>query len=259
MDTAGLTRICLLLVFSICACVVRGSPIGTSDINCVAGSNQHVGAVDEGYTGDVEVVKGITEGSGVKLVPYIFPKHLEFLELSFTLGDTNATVRTKTPLDADILADTDSTLYYSVMCDGPIKYNNTRKLKINDLNDHSPKFTQNPYSKTVSETQSVDSEVLRVTAVDADSTIENNLVTYSMEPTSEDFVLTNSGALILKRRLNFNVVQEYNFNVTAKVGENIYTQHLLMEWTDVLTLRTLQRLGITTKFFLSLLLTISSW
>lgn len=30
------------------------------------------------------------------------------------------------------------------------------------------------------QTQSVDSEVLRVTAVDADSTIENNLVTYSM-------------------------------------------------------------------------------
>lgn len=58
-----------------------------------------------GAAGDVEVVKGITEGSGVKLVPYIFPKHLEFLELSFTLGDTNATVRTKTPLDADILAD----------------------------------------------------------------------------------------------------------------------------------------------------------
>lgn len=72
---------------------------------------------------------------------------------------------------------------------------------------------------------------------------------FHKEPTSEDFVLTNSGALILKRRLNFNVVQEYNFNVTAKVGENIYTQHLLMEWTDVLTLRTLQRLGITTKFF----------
>ena len=51
------------------------------------------------------MVTGITAGSGVKLVPNIFDKHLEYLELSFTLGDTSATVRTKKPLDADTLTD----------------------------------------------------------------------------------------------------------------------------------------------------------
>ncbi|XP_074485330.1 protocadherin Fat 4 isoform X2 [Sebastes fasciatus] len=215
MDTGGLIRTGLL-VFSICVCVVTGSPIGNSIINCAQDNNQRVGAVDEGYTGDVEVVSGIT--AGVKLVPHIFQTHLEFLELSFTLGDTIATVRTKKPLDADVLANSDSTLYYSVMCDsaGLPKYNNTRTLKINDLNDHSPIFTQEIYTTSVSEIHNMDSEVLRVTAVDGDSTAANNRVSYSIAPTSEDFTVTNSGAFMLKRRLNYNLVQKYNFLVTAR-------------------------------------------
>ncbi|XP_051241011.1 protein dachsous isoform X1 [Dicentrarchus labrax] len=216
MDAGGSIRPCLLLVISVCVCVVTGSPIGTSDINCAGSSNKDLGAVDEGYTGDVELVNGITSGSNVKLVPYIFATHLEFLELSFTLGETSATVRTKKPLDADALIGSDRTLYYSVMCDGPIKHNNTRTLKINDLNDHSPVFSQKVYSTEVSEAVSVDSEVLRVTAVDGDSTPENNQLTYSFAPASEYFTLTNSGAFILKRRLNYNVVKSFNFIVMAR-------------------------------------------
>nr|XP_033478927.1 protocadherin Fat 4 [Epinephelus lanceolatus] len=216
MDTGGLTRSGLLLVFSICVCVVTGTSIGTSTINCAAGSSQYVGAVDEGYTGNVEVVSGITAGSNVKLVSYIFPEHLQYLELSFTIGDTSATVRTKKPLDADTLVGSDRILYYSVMCDGAIKYNNTRTLLINDLNDHSPVFEQEVYNTSVSEAREVNSEVLRVTAVDGDSTSANNQVTYSIAPTSEDFIVTNSGAFILKRRLNYNVVRNYNFIVTAQ-------------------------------------------
>ena len=50
------------------------------------------------------MVNGIEAGSNVKLVFYLFSVHLEFLELSFTLGDTSATIRTKKPLDADALA-----------------------------------------------------------------------------------------------------------------------------------------------------------
>nr|XP_046231654.1 cadherin-23 isoform X2 [Scatophagus argus] len=214
MDACRWIRPGLLLVFSLC--VVSGNPLGTTVINCNGGSSQELGQVDEGFTGDVELLTGIAAGSDVKLVPYIFPSHLEFLELTFTLGETSATVRTKKPLDADILASSDRTLYYSVMCNGVIKYNNTRTLKINDLNDNSPEFSQELYSTTVSEAEPLDSEVIRVTAVDQDSTTGNNRVTYSFAPASEDFMLTNSGAFILKRRLNYNLVQQYNFIVTAK-------------------------------------------
>ncbi|KAK1886066.1 Protocadherin Fat 4 [Dissostichus eleginoides] len=154
MDTVGLIRTGPLLIFSIFVCVITGSPLG-----------------------DVEVFTGIAPGSNVKLVNNIFNSHLEFLELIFTLGETNATVRTKKPLDADLLALSDSTLYYSVMCDGPVKYNNSR----------NPVFEKKTYTTDVSEA-----------------------------PTSEDFSLLNSGAFILKRRLNYNLVQKYNFLVTAR-------------------------------------------
>ncbi|XP_034543326.1 cadherin-23-like [Notolabrus celidotus] len=216
METGGLTRNGLLVVFSICLGVISGTPIGTSVINCNGGSNGDVGVVDEGYEGDVELFTGITAGSGVQLVPHIFDEHLEYLELSFTLGDTSATVRTKKPLDADTLTGSDRTLYYNVRCDGVIKYDNLRELKLNDLNDNGPVFDQNHYSTNVSETTQLDTEVLRVTAEDADSTSTNNRLTYSFTPASEDFTLTNSGAFILKRRLNYNLVQQYNFVVTAQ-------------------------------------------
>ncbi|KAL3066367.1 hypothetical protein OYC64_016342 [Pagothenia borchgrevinki] len=216
MDTVGLIRTGPLLIFSICVGVITGSPLATSVINCAGDTDTLVGTVDEGYTGDVEVFTGITAGSNVKLVPKIFDNHLEFLELSFTLGETSATVRTKKPLDADLLATSDSTLYYSVMCDGPVKYNNSRTVKITDINDHSPVFEHKTYTNDVSEIEVVDSMVVQVTATDGDSTTANNLVTYSYAPTSEDFSLLSSGAFILKRRLNYNLVQNYNFLVTAR-------------------------------------------
>lgn len=50
----------------------------------------------------MELVTGIPPGTSIKLKSYLFD-HLEFLELSFSVGDTAATVRTKKPLDADIL------------------------------------------------------------------------------------------------------------------------------------------------------------
>ncbi|XP_044201151.1 protocadherin Fat 4-like [Thunnus albacares] len=187
---------------------------GNTTINCNGGGNLHVGAVDEGYSGDVELVNDITEGA--KLVPYSFPEHLQFLELSFTPGETSATVRTKKPLDADADILRGSTLFYSIMCDGLVKYNNTRTLKINDLNDNAPIFKQKVYRKSVSEIHPVDTEVLQVTAEDADNTAANNRVTYSIEPASEDFEVINSGAFILKRRLNYNLVQKYSFTVKAK-------------------------------------------
>ena len=64
------------------------------------------------------MVNGIAAGRGVKLVPYMFDKHLEYLELSFMIGDTSVTIRTKKPLDADTLTDVsyDNMLTANVFC-----------------------------------------------------------------------------------------------------------------------------------------------
>ena len=44
---------------------------------------------------------------------------------------------------------------------------------------------------------------------------------FHKEPASEDFEVINSGAFILKRRLNYNLVQKYSFTVKAEVSETI--------------------------------------
>ncbi|TKS68735.1 Protocadherin Fat 4 FAT tumor suppressor -like protein 4 [Collichthys lucidus] len=173
MDTGGLIRPCLLII-SIYVCVVSGSPL------VLYSQCSHDAA------GDVELVTGINSGMNVKLVPYLFPTNLEFLELFFTSGNTSAIVRTKKALDAEAEGVSASTLYYSVMCDGPIKYNNSRSLRLNDINDHAPVFSKELYTSTVSE-----------------------------DPASGDFGMDNSGAIILRKRLNYNAVKKYNFVVKA--------------------------------------------
>ncbi|KAM8771996.1 cadherin EGF LAG seven-pass G-type receptor 1-like [Acanthopagrus schlegelii] len=215
MDSGSLVRPGLLLFISICVRVVSGNPLYTTVIDCTTDSSKEFGPVDEGYEGDVELVTGIAVGRGVKLVPYMFDKHLEYLELRFMTGDTSVTIRTKKPLDADTLTDSGGTLFYSIMCDGDIKYNNTRGLNISDINDNSPIFEEKLYSQNVSESESVGFEVVRVTATDADSTAANNAITYSLEPASEVFEVTSAGAVCLKKRLNYNSVQQYNFIVRA--------------------------------------------
>ncbi|KAG7999610.1 Protein dachsous, partial [Nibea albiflora] len=78
------------------------------------------------------------------------------------------------------------TLFYSIMCDGAIKFRNSRSLPINDINDNAPVFSSKFYRANVSE-----------------------------EPTSGDFAVDNSGAITLTKRLNYNVVKKYNFVVKA--------------------------------------------
>ncbi|XP_014894869.1 protein dachsous-like [Poecilia latipinna] len=217
MDGAGWSRTCVALVVSVWIHVVTGSAIGSTTITCGSGSaTVNLGAVDEGYSGDVELVSGIPAGTTLKLKGDPFESHLQFLELNFTVGETTATVRTKKPLDADVVvSDVDRVLYYSLVCNDDLSYKNSRRLIINDINDNSPVFDEKFYSKSILEIHTVNTEVLRVRARDADSTPAFNLLTYTYTPVTPDFSLSNSGAFMLIRPLNYNVVPKYNFIVTA--------------------------------------------
>ncbi|XP_014894865.1 protocadherin-like wing polarity protein stan [Poecilia latipinna] len=183
-----------------------------------ASSTVNLGAVDEGYTGDVELVSGIPAGTSVRLELDIYPEHLQFLELNFTSGETTVTVRTKKPLDAEanIFFTPERILHYSLVCNNDVTYKNSRRLIINDINDNSPVFEKKFYSQNVSESEVVNTEVLRVRAVDADITPEFSTLTYSYTPVTPDFSLSNSGAFTLMNPLNYSIVPKYNFIVTAR-------------------------------------------
>lgn len=49
--------------------------------------------------------------------------------------------------------------------------------------------------------------------------VSNSVIFSHQAPPSEDFVVTNSGAFILNRTLNYNTVPKYEFVVTAKVSD----------------------------------------
>lgn len=62
------------------------------------------------------------------------------------------------------------------------------------------------------------------------------LLLFYKAPATEDFEVTDSGAFMLKRRLNYNAVQNYHFTVTAKVIKNYFEQLILIK-TELLESR----------------------
>ncbi|KAJ8365861.1 hypothetical protein SKAU_G00146920 [Synaphobranchus kaupii] len=94
---------------------------------------------------------------------------------------------------------------------------NSRVLRITDINDNSPIFDARSYSETKSEILAVNSTVIMVQATDADATSQNNRITYSiMPPVPSTFQMRVDGAIILKKPFNYNVANSYSFTVVAR-------------------------------------------
>ncbi|XP_050973873.1 protocadherin-9-like [Labeo rohita] len=190
--------------------------ISITRVNCATGTNTYVGSILEGYEGDVEIINNIGPEDRLVLEEYSASNALEFLELVYSDGDPTATVRTIKPLDAEEQQESGGDLYYSVTCSNT-GLKNIRRVEVWDINDNPPIFQSKTYSATVSETTAVDSNVLRVTANDADVSPENNILTYAiLPPVPDDFEVRDDGNIRLKRRLNYNNAQQYTFTVEAK-------------------------------------------
>lgn len=54
-------------------------------------------------TGDIEWITDIPSNVQLKLQEYIFPEHLDYIELVYDSGSSNATVRTTMALDVEAL------------------------------------------------------------------------------------------------------------------------------------------------------------
>ncbi|XP_035262154.1 cadherin EGF LAG seven-pass G-type receptor 2-like [Anguilla anguilla] len=207
----------LFLIILCCYCFKNtgGNPIDTSVLNCDVGSNKELGPVDEGYNGAVEEFTGVLAEYNVQLVGYLFPSHIQFLELMFFPENSTATVYSKSPLDADVLIESQGELYYSLRCSNSVE--NTRVLMLNDKNDNTPIFDAPAYNSTVSERLAVNSAVIQVRATDADVSPAYNRITYSiMPPVPSEFEMTFDGTIVLKKSLNYNVATGYSFMAKAR-------------------------------------------
>ncbi|KAK5861670.1 hypothetical protein PBY51_017128 [Eleginops maclovinus] len=101
----------------------------------------------------------------------------------------------------------------------------TATIRISDVNDHPPVFTQRVYTSQVTEDLEVNSEVLVVSATDGDEG-ENAVVTFSIVGGDEDrkfFVETDKvnrrGVIKLQKMVDFEKPRERTFNLTLKAED----------------------------------------
>ncbi|CAM4541149.1 unnamed protein product, partial [Caretta caretta] len=171
------------------------------------------------YTGDIEWIKNIPPNVILTLGGNIFPEHLQYVELLFTPGSNNATVRTTKPLDADTLEN--SYLFYDIFCQRTgidEKLKNARKLFLNDINDNSPVFLQTHYSVSISEATEVNLTVIKVEAQDKDVTPDFSIISYSLLGPNSDYfhIKEGDGNITLKKGLEYKKINSFNLTVQAK-------------------------------------------
>ena len=87
---------------------------------------------------------------------------------------------------------------------------------VTDVNDNAPSFTQPSYTGFIIENRSPGTSILRVSANDSDS-FPNNVITYSLLRSSEEFLLNAStGELTTQRALDFETTPSYSLTVIAR-------------------------------------------
>uniref|UniRef100_A0A8W8M8J5 Cadherin domain-containing protein n=1 Tax=Magallana gigas TaxID=29159 RepID=A0A8W8M8J5_MAGGI len=98
--------------------------------------------------------------------------------------------------------------------------NKTQKIsiKVQDINDNSPKFSQTGYNISVKENKAVGSMLLSVTATDADWSEEYGSVYYWITNGNTErhfFIDQLSGSVYLADNVDFEKRTNYNLNITA--------------------------------------------
>ncbi|XP_053575240.1 neural-cadherin-like [Bombina bombina] len=116
----------------------------------------------------------------------------------------------------------------------------TATIRITDINDHVPRFAQQIWNAVVLESVDVNSNIIRVSAVDEDAG-ENALLTFSIiegDPDQKFYIESNGknkwAEIKLKKKLDYENPRERWFNLTIKVEDLDFssTSNCLIEIQD---------------------------
>ena len=105
-------------------------------------------------------------------------------------------------------------------------------IRVADVNDNNPIFVQSFYQKDITEAQPLNVNIgLQVSAQDADGTIINNQLTYSLKGSlaNEYFNILQNGNLQLKKQINAVTNPEFRFSVEASDGPFLSSRHRTTE------------------------------
>lgn len=142
----------------------------------------------------------------------------------FTINPSTGTVHV-----AEGMLDRERTEKYLLIVEardgGGLTGTGTATIWVADVNDHIPKFTQEVWQVVIPENSAVNSEVMELSAVDAD-TGENAHLTFSIVAGDPDqkFYIENDkedqhAAIRLKKDLDYEKPHERWFNLTIKVED----------------------------------------
>ncbi|XP_072783487.1 protocadherin Fat 4 isoform X1 [Taeniopygia guttata] len=195
----------------------------------------------DGYTGDIEWITDVPPNVHLKLQEFVFPEHLNYVELVTDSRSSNATVRTRKALDVEALEG--DIIWYSVVCQrigATVEIENGRNVELIDVNDNAPEFQQANYSASVSEVAGINSTVIKVEAEDKDFSPEFSILTYSLWGPNSDYfsIREGDGNIMVKKPLDYNEVNFFNLTVQAKekFGNQSATASLIINVEDYDTL-----------------------
>ncbi|XP_059699426.1 protocadherin Fat 4-like [Haemorhous mexicanus] len=211
-------------------------------INCDVPPNPLVlsSFLDE-YTGVIEWITDIPPNVNLKLQEFVFPEHLDYVELITDSQSSNATVRTRKALDVEAIEG--DMIWYSIVCQRigtTDEIENGRNVKLIDVNDNAPKFQRANYSASVSEVAGINSTVVKVEAEDKDISPEFSILTYSLWGPNSDYfsIREGDGNVMVRKPLDYNEVNFFNLTVQAKekFGTQSATAPLIINVEDYDTL-----------------------
>ena len=133
----------------------------------------------------------------------------------FSIGASSGNITLTGELDYENTSEVNLRIHAT---DGKFLSNTSLFIKVEDVNDNYPYFSENSYSAVVLENISIGYELIRVSARDRDSG-SNGQLTYSLLPelhhTDVKFSINaTNGAITTRKMLKVNNVQEtYNFVV----------------------------------------------
>lgn len=142
----------------------------------------------------------------------------QFFELqNYDLKEYNVIVAR--PLDRETIATHNLTVECSDAGLPPLSVSESFQVKVSDENDNVPEFTNKSYSVTFRENNDVDTEVLKVTALDGDDpSTDNGRITYTLQGVSSNEFLINpsTGSIKVMTSFDYEMKKHINFTVVAE-------------------------------------------
>ncbi|XP_036380422.1 protocadherin alpha-7-like isoform X2 [Megalops cyprinoides] len=181
--------------------------------------------LEDSPPGTVVALMGVTDlDSGVNgQVVCTLPEDLPFDLKPSSEGNFYSLV-TKSPLDREAVPQYDITITAKDLGTPSLSSVKTIRVKVSDINDNSPVFTQDPYTLYLLENNSPGASILTVSASDADEG-ENALVSYSFGHVSAgpghsvtSFLNINpeNGNIYALKTFDFETLKTFQFHVVGK-------------------------------------------